>query len=695
MLRPELHFYRDVPTDLRGFREAYCRQKGKALFGLLLLRPQCLFLFFLFQLFLWPLRAEAAIEMRPNADKVVIGEEALVYRDVNGSLTIHDILDDPAAVPFDHRSKVRDKGYRYGDGVYWLAFSLSRAAGAPQNWWMEVGPAVLDEIAVFVATSENRLLHSAYDGTWVPFSERQLEYRYPVFKLALVSHHEEYKIYVRVKNTGALASHITLWSPSSFVGKMSSELLIFGIFFGLLLGILILNLTLWRLYRPQVTFWWMVYLVSDGLVLFSLNGFAPQYLFPQQPQLISPLVGVALSVQLYAAVQFMSLVFGRKPLPGSYVRWFHVIRFISVGSTVLSVLGATHVAAPLIVIAAFVMASCALIICIARMGRNSAGDRWYCAGCILIWCALVIVAARYAGLLELTPFSVYVWEATSLCHLFLISYGTVQRYRFHRRAKLLARRRMRNARAAAAAARLREELVAIVLHEMRAPLTIIHTSVSNLRQGGGTQQGDLDKRYQKIWRAQARIKSMIENYLSDERMKRSYFEPIHSEVDMAEVLADVVQDAREVYPGRVVELSGIEGDAAGNLSEGVMLSVDRELVRIALANVIDNALKYSSAPAPVLVHATCSQDALMISVRDQGIGIAQTDLPKIFERYYRAPSAKKVGAGLGLHIVKIIMEQHGGEVTIKSAEGVGTEITLTIPRILQHTDDQLPVFATP
>lgn len=664
------------------------------MFGLLLRRPQCLFLFFLFLIFWWPLRAEAAIELRPNTEKVAIGVEAVAYLDVNGSLTIHDILDDPAAVPFDHRGKVRDEGYRYGDGVYWLAFSLSRSAGAPQNWWMEVGPAVLDEVAVFVTTSENQLLHSAYDGTWVPFYERQLEYRYPVFKLALTSHHEEYKIYVRVKNSGALASHITLWSPSTFVGKMSSELLIFGIFFGLLLGILILNLTLWRLYRPHVTFWWMVYLVSDGLLLFSLNGFFSQYLFPQQPQLISPFVGVVLSVQLYAAVQFITLVFGRKHLPNGYVRWFHLIRAISGGCAILSVAGATHVAAPIIFITAFVMASCALIICIARMRSDSAGDRWYCAGCILIWCALVIVGARYSGLLELTPFSVYAWEATSLGHLFLISYGTVQRYRFYRRAKSLARRRVSNARAAMAAARLREELVALVLHEMRAPLTIIHTSMSNLRQDNATQTDSVEKRYQKIWRAQAKIKSMIENYLSDERMKRSYFEPIRSEVDMAKLLADVVQDSREVYPDRVVEFSGFESEAAGKLSQGVMLSVDKELIRIALANMIDNALKYSSGPTPVLVRATCLRNTLTISVKDCGIGIAQADLPKIFERYYRAPSAKKVGSGLGLHVVKVIIEQHGGEVTIESAEGIGTEIILKIPQNPRQIEDQVPTFTT-
>jgi two-component system phosphate regulon sensor histidine kinase PhoR len=106
------------------------------------------------------------------------------------------------------------------------------------------------------------------------------------------------------------------------------------------------------------------------------------------------------------------------------------------------------------------------------------------------------------------------------------------------------------------------------------------------------------------------------------------------------------------------------------------------LLEQAVANLVDNAVKYSEPGGRVEVSARANAEALEISVRDQGCGIAREHLPRIFERFYRvdkARSRKLGGTGLGLAIVKHIAQAHGGEVDVKSRPGEGSTFTIRLP----------------
>ena len=107
------------------------------------------------------------------------------------------------------------------------------------------------------------------------------------------------------------------------------------------------------------------------------------------------------------------------------------------------------------------------------------------------------------------------------------------------------------------------------------------------------------------------------------------------------------------------------------------------LMEQAVANLIDNAVKYSSPGGSVNVEAREDNSDLLISVADHGCGIAAEHLPRIFERFYRVDKARSRalgGTGLGLSIVKHITQAHRGSVTVESAEGFGSTFTIRIPR---------------
>jgi signal transduction histidine kinase len=116
------------------------------------------------------------------------------------------------------------------------------------------------------------------------------------------------------------------------------------------------------------------------------------------------------------------------------------------------------------------------------------------------------------------------------------------------------------------------------------------------------------------------------------------------------------------------------------------IKADRRLIRTALNNLIDNAVKYNRSGGMVKIGIRSDKDtsSTVIEVEDSGIGIPREELPRVFERFYRidkARSRETGGTGLGLSIVKHIAELHGGMVTVTSVEGEGSTFTFAIPDI--------------
>jgi two-component system sensor histidine kinase SenX3 len=148
-------------------------------------------------------------------------------------------------------------------------------------------------------------------------------------------------------------------------------------------------------------------------------------------------------------------------------------------------------------------------------------------------------------------------------------------------------------------------------------------------------------------------------------------------VELAPVVAEAVARVRSLAEHRGVALR-TEG-----VGTGAEVLGDRSQLVAALANLLDNAVKYSESGSSVEVETGGDERTVSLVVRDHGIGIPSRDLERIFERFYRVDKARSRdtgGTGLGLSIVRHIARNHGGEVTVSSREGSGSTFTLTLPR---------------
>jgi two-component system OmpR family sensor kinase len=222
---------------------------------------------------------------------------------------------------------------------------------------------------------------------------------------------------------------------------------------------------------------------------------------------------------------------------------------------------------------------------------------------------------------------------------------------------------------------LQRNFISMASHEFRTPITIIDAHAQRLitmKDRIGAE--DLSERARKIRHAVRRMTHLIENLIDSMRVIDGdvtlYFHP--SSIDIVALLHEVCQLQREIAPQAQI-LERLPAHA-------VAMAGDANLLFQVFSNLLSNAIKYSAAGQPIQVVLELAESQLLVSVQDRGIGIAQSECDRLFERYYRGSNAAGiVGTGLGLYFVKTVVELHGGQVDAQSSEGAGSRFQVALP----------------
>lgn len=224
---------------------------------------------------------------------------------------------------------------------------------------------------------------------------------------------------------------------------------------------------------------------------------------------------------------------------------------------------------------------------------------------------------------------------------------------------------------------IRKEFVANVSHELRTPITAIKGFAETLLDGAIDERENAKVFLETISRQAERLGSIIEELLALSRIER---DTDRKEIVLArEELKPILDSAANSYRQRA-EKRGIIIEVKCDEMQPVM--VNRQLIEQAVGNLVDNAVTYSHDNGLIEVLARREGGEIILSVRDNGIGISSEHLPRLFERFYRvdkARSRKAGGTGLGLSIVKHISIAHGGRVAVESVTGKGSMFSIIIP----------------
>jgi len=239
-------------------------------------------------------------------------------------------------------------------------------------------------------------------------------------------------------------------------------------------------------------------------------------------------------------------------------------------------------------------------------------------------------------------------------------------------AALLADRTLRPIRRAVEA---EKAFYANAAHDLRTPLAVMRSEAEVALRSGNISQDDARALIGSSLEEIGHMSAMVEQMLDLARSGRPRRGGSLRRIDLATVARDAVERMARQAEGRGVALTV---EAAGeSLVRGDSLSLQR-----ALGNVLENALAYTPRGGTVTVRVTHAGTHVDIAVEDSGIGIAEKDIPRITDPFFRGEKARGAnanGAGLGLTIVKSTMDDHGGSLRTTSREGVGTTVTLRFP----------------
>ena len=234
--------------------------------------------------------------------------------------------------------------------------------------------------------------------------------------------------------------------------------------------------------------------------------------------------------------------------------------------------------------------------------------------------------------------------------------------------------------------REKEDFYAMITHDLRSPLTSIigYTQVI-MELFKDRLSKDLLEMIKKIDNSSQMLSNMMEDFMTFSAIEHSRLEMVKTEERMPELIESVYGEYMLIAANKGIKL-------IRDIGEGVSRArIDRNLIRRACCNLLQNALKYTSAGGTVTINAkkrlVNGVDSIAVSVSDSGPGIPESERDRIFQKYYRSGSSKGTkGTGLGLAIVKSIAVAHGGRVELDSTEGKGSVFTLIIPAGIGNSD---------
>jgi len=226
---------------------------------------------------------------------------------------------------------------------------------------------------------------------------------------------------------------------------------------------------------------------------------------------------------------------------------------------------------------------------------------------------------------------------------------------------------------------IRRDFVANVSHELRTPLSIFHGNLETLLEAGDLDENETRHIYEVMKRHSDRLNLLVNDLLSLARLESNEANLQLAEIRLRDFLEGITHDWEKRLAGKNLRLELQVPD------DFPMVHADERRLEEVVHNLLDNAVKYSHQNGRVLIQAGAPDQEVVLCVRDEGVGIAANDLPRIFERFYRADRARSRelgGTGLGLSIVKHIAQLHGGRVEAESVVGEGTTIRVILPNPL-------------
>jgi two-component system, sensor histidine kinase LadS len=641
-----------------------------------------------------------------------LGRHLEVFEDVDKNLTINEISAPAYSMRFRPVGMDLPR-FGYTTSAIWVRFSIRNTLPHTLYFLIELDYPPIDHAALFIPR-EGGGFDTLLQGDHEPQGDNTALNEKPLFPLQLAAG-AVHTYFMRIETEGSMQVILTAWMPPAFLVRNTIEKFIFGSYFGIMLVMCAYHLFLFFSLRDRAYLAYVMHMLGTGLWLFSKTGMLYAHVLPEHPFLANVLGLTGIYVAVMGALVFFLLFLNtRKTMPP--MDWiFKALALLAAcgmaGSFFLPYQPMMMLATALAMLAAVIAIPSGLY----TLWKRYTPARFF----VLAWLAFMIVAFLVPladmGVISGLLLSKYALLAGSTLQVTLMSFALGDRIHLIRkeneevkngvlriqreateslelRVEARTRKLSEANRKLTELDRAKSRFFATISHELRTPLTLIIAPVESALNDGacGVDRAALES----IQRNAEKLLSLINDLLDLSRIDAGRMKLLVECVDAVSLVRTRVAMMDAACRTRGITVS------VCTPGDPVYVWVDAKRIGQVVDNLLSNAIKFTGDGGRVAVSVEGAARACMITVEDNGMGIARDHLEAIFDRFVQGDQSNEKrfgGSGIGLSLVREFTELHDGAVQVVSLDekshpdNHGARFTVTLHKGREHFDGRADV----
>jgi signal transduction histidine kinase/DNA-binding LytR/AlgR family response regulator len=577
----------------------------------------------------------------------------------------------------------------YTKSSFWIKFTLPSVHTLPSanSWHLQFAASNTNSVSVFIPNKDGKpkIINAGYS---YHFTEWNTEHRSLLFPVELQS--TPVKIYTKIRSKDAIYLNVSLISDKKLLISTEKEYMLFGIFYGAMLAMILYNLFLFITVKDKNYLLYILYIASTTMFQLEMNGFAIQYLWPENRLLAENCRPILMSAMLVSAALFLKSFLDTrnwKPALDHFLKMY-IILIASAGISIFVL--PFHIAMTFVMILGLLGALLFLILGYVRLFTGYRIARFYCLGWTILLFGGMIYSFSDLGILPVSIITLYAYQVGTLLEVILLSFALADRFAVLRKEKEKAQRIA--LQSMAETNQVKDEFMANTSHELRTPLHgiigIAESLIDNIKTEDTTFLHDNLRLIARICR---RLSTMVNDIQDYHRMRNKDICLNFSSVNCFTAVDSVINLLRPLIRDTPVQI--INSIA----KESPLLYADENRFHQIIYNLIGNAIKFTESGTIIIsskqkIFHDTKNIITNISVQDSGRGIPQKDHERIF-RYFEqidgSVTRSRNGTGLGLTIAKQLVELHGGTIGVVSKPGQGSRFTFSMPNFVNSSKHNL------